>query len=133
MPPGEVDEKWLKGNRNVSIMEILPRLGTNVGRTTRGFLLGHMNKLGIKIITGANITKFDGRTIQYDLDKDTIVIENVDSVILATGVKPNIELHDKVKASNPSFAIFKIGDCKKPRTMLEAIHEGFKAAFKLNA
>ena len=133
MPPGEVDEKWLRGNRNVTIMEILPRLGTNVGRTTRGFLLGHMNKLGMKIITGANITKFEGRTIQYDLDKDTRVIEDVDSVILATGVKSNIELHDEVKASNPSFTIAKIGDCKKPRTMLEAIHEGFKAAFKLDA
>ena len=133
MPPGEVDEKWLKGNRNVILMEILPRLGTNVGLTTRGFLLGHMSKLGIKSIMGANITKFEGRTIQYDLDKDTKVIEDVDSVILATGVKPNIKLHDEVKASNPSFTIAKIGDCKKPRTMMEAIHEGFKAAFKLDA
>lgn len=132
MPSDEVDVKWLKGNRNVTIMEILPRLGTNVGRTTRGFLIGHMNKLGIKIITGANITKFDGRTIQYELDKDTKVIEDIDSVILAAGVKSNIELHDKVKASNPSFKVVKIGDAKKPRTMLEAIHEGYKAAYKLN-
>jgi len=121
MPPGEVDEKWLKGNRNVTILEILPRLGTNVGLTTRG------------TITGANITKFEERTIQYELDKDTKVLEDIDTVILATGVKPNKELHDKVKEANPSFMIAKIGDCKKPRTMMEAIHEGFKAAFKLDA
>ena len=92
-----------------------------------------MNKLGIKTITGANITKFEGNSIQYELDKDIEVLEDVDTVILATGVESNVELHDKVKASNPSFTIAKIGDCKKPRTMMEAIHEGFKAAFKLDA
>jgi len=133
MPRDEVYAKWLKGNRNVTIIEVLPRLGTNVGRTTRGFLIGHMRKLGVNIITSANIKKFDGKTIQYDVGGEIQLLENIDSVILATGVKPNTELFDKIKASDPSFKIFKIGDCKKPRTMMEAIHEGFKTVFKIDS
>ncbi len=132
MPRDEVDLKWLKGNRNVTIIEVLPRIGTNVGRSTRGFLMGYLNKLGINVITSANIEKFDGNTIQYEVGSDTKVLENVDTFILATGVTPNKALHDEIKSSNPKFKIYKIGDCKKPRTMLEAIHEGFKTAYKLD-
>ncbi len=59
-------------------------------------------------------------------------LNDIDTFVLATGVKPNKDLHDKIKDSNPSFKIYKIGDCKKPRTMMEAIHEGFKTAYKLD-
>ncbi|MFX1339830.1 MAG: FAD-dependent oxidoreductase, partial [Promethearchaeota archaeon] len=132
MPREEIYNRWLKGNRNVTLIEMLPKLGLNVGRTTRGFLIGHMMKLGINIITNANITKFEGKIINYDHAGESKTLEGIDTVILATGVKPNTDLHDKVKESNPSFKIFKIGDCKKARTMMEAIHEGFKTAYNLD-
>ncbi len=132
MPRDEIYEKWLKGNRNVTIIEMLPRLGTNVGRTTRGFLIGHMIKMGIKMIKSANITKFEGKTIEFEHAEGNQSLNDIDTFILATGVRANNDLHNKVKESNPSFKIYKIGDCKKPRTMLEAIHEGFKTAYKLD-
>ena len=132
MPRDEVDNKWLRGNRNVTIIEVLPRIGANVGKSTRGFLMGYLNKLGINVITSANIEKFDAKTIQYETGGDLKVLEGIDTFILATGVKPNKTLHDEVKSSNPKFKIYKIGDCKKPRTMLEAIHEGFKTAYNLD-
>ena len=97
----------------------------------KNYLLGYMNKLGINVITSANIEKIDGKTIQYETGGDTKIMEDIDTIILATGVEPKKALHDEVKASNPNFKIYRIGDCKKPRTMLEAIHEGFKTAYKL--
>ena len=132
MPQEEVFSKWIKGNRNVTLIEMLPKLGLNVGRTTRGFLIGHIMKLGIKTITNANIMKFEGKRLEYDHAGQPQTLEGIDTFILATGVTPNTDLHDKVKASNPSFKIYKIGDCKKARTMMEAIHEGFKTAYKLD-
>ena len=89
-------------------------------------------KLGINTITNANITKIEGKRIEFDVAGEPQELDNIDTVILATGVKPNTDLHDKVKASKPSFKIYKIGDCKKARTMMEAIHEGFKTAYKLD-
>ncbi len=132
MPREEIFDRWLKGNRNVTLIEMLPKLGLNVGRTTRGFLIGHIMKLGINVITNANITKFEGNKIEFDHAGEQKILENIDTFILATGVTPNTDLHDKLKASNPSFKIYKIGDCKKARTMMEAIHEGFKTAYKLD-
>jgi len=132
MPQEEIFSRWLKGNRNVTLIEMLPRLGLNVGRTTRGFLIGHIMKLGINIITNANISKFEGKTVEFNHAGEEKTLDNIDTFILATGVKPNTDLHDTIKASNPTFKIYKIGDCKKARTMMEAIHEGFKTAYKLD-
>jgi 2,4-dienoyl-CoA reductase (NADPH2) len=130
IPKDEIFNRWLKGNRNVTLIEMLPKLGLNVGRTTRGFLIGHIMKLGINIITNANITKFEGKTVEFNHAGESKSLDNIDTFILATGVKPNTKLHDKIKASNPFYKIYKIGDCKKARTMMEAIHEVFKTAFK---
>jgi len=46
-------------------------------------------------------------------------------------VKSNTDLYEKVKATNPSYKMFNIGDSKEPRTMMEAIHEGFETAYNL--
>lgn len=132
MPRDEIFAKWIKGNRNVSIIEKLPKLGLNFGRTTRGFMVGHMRKLGINTITNANITKFEKNTVEYQCEGETKSVENIDTFILATGVKSDTDLYDKIRASNPSYKIYKIGDCKEPRTMMEAIHEGFKTAYEID-
>lgn len=136
IPQDEVMKRWLKGNRNVTIIDLLPKLAKNVGRTTRGYLIGIAKKLGISTVMGATIDKFDGKSLEYTLKIDETeehnVLENVDTFVLATGVKSNADLYEKVKASNPSFKIFNIGDSKEPRTMLEAIHEGFQVAYNLD-
>ena len=135
MPREEMIAKWLKGNRNVTIIEKLPKLGVNFGRTTKGFMIGHTRKLGITAITSANILKFDGKTLEYEIEggegkRETL--DDIDTFILATGVTSNRDLFDKVKASNPSYSVYNIGDCKEPRTLMEAIHEGFKTAYELD-
>ena len=67
-----------------------------------------------------------------DKGEETHTIDNIDTFILATGVKSNTDLYEKVKASNPSYKLFNIGDSKEPRTMVEAIHEGFETAYNLD-
>ncbi|MFX1374860.1 MAG: FAD-dependent oxidoreductase [Promethearchaeota archaeon] len=130
----EIFSKWLKGNRNVTIIEALPKLASNVGRTTRGFLIGIAKKLGISTITSAKITQFKKDSIEFTIEgKDKAeYLSGIDTFILATGVKSNTDLYDKVKESNPSYKIYMIGDSKEPRTFMEAIHEGFQTAYNLD-
>ncbi|MFX1454450.1 MAG: FAD-dependent oxidoreductase [Promethearchaeota archaeon] len=137
IPQEEIMKRWLKGNRNVTIIDVLPRLATNVGRTTRGYLIGISKKLQINEILNAEITKFEGKSMEYkikDTEKgeETHTMDDVDTFILATGVESNTDLYEKVEAMNPSFKMFNIGDSKEPRTMMEAIHEGFEVAYNLD-
>ncbi|KKK45878.1 hypothetical protein LCGC14_0875920 [marine sediment metagenome] len=136
IPREEIFSKWLRGNRNVTIIEKLPKIGLNLGRTSRGFMIGHSMKMGIKTITGANITKFEGKTVEFELEGEKNSIDNIDTFILATGVQPNTDLYDSVMASNPSYKIYRVGDCndkkKDKRNMMDAIHEGYQTAYNLD-
>lgn len=132
LPKDELFKRWLKGNRKVTIMDMLPKLGMSIGRTTRGFLIGQLMKLGINSILGVQIKKFEGKTIVFEHENDIKTFSDVDTFILATGVESNDDLFNEVKEANPPYKIFKVGDCKRPRTMMEAIHEGFKTAYKLD-
>ncbi len=132
LPQDEVFKRWLKGNRNVTVMDILPKLGMSIGRTTRGFLIGQLTKLGIDTILDAKITRFEGKTIEFEQNGEKKKLDGIDTVILATGVEPNSDLYEKLKQTNPSYKMYRVGDCKNPRTMMEAIHEGFEAAYGLD-
>lgn len=138
LPREEIFKRWFRGPRKVTIVELLPRIGKSIGKSSRWVMLDEVKNLDIDVITNANIRKFDRNKIEYkitDEDESTSSeiksIEDVDTFILATGVKSNKELYRKLKKSKPGYKIYKIGDCKKPRTMLDAIHEGFRTAFKL--
>ena len=48
----------------------------------------------------------------------------VDNVILATGVKSNRVVFDKVK--NTMSEAYTIGDCAKPGKVIDAIWDGFR-------
>ena len=51
------------------------------------------------------------------------------TVVVATGYKPN---QDLLKTLNGKVdELYKIGDCVRVRTALEAIHEGFEAGLKI--
>jgi len=50
-----------------------------------------------------------------------------DNVVLATGLVPNRGLYDEL-AGTPGLQVYAVGDCVEPRSIFDAIHEGFYAA-----
>lgn len=55
--------------------------------------------------------------------------DGIDSVVLATGYKQNVDLYNKLKGFVPN--LHRIGDCVSPRTAEEAILEGFELGAKI--
>ncbi len=132
IPQDDIMKKWFRGPRKVTILELLPRIGTSIGRSTRWTMLDEIKHLGIDVITNARITKFEGKSVYYTHKDEEKSLDDVDTFILATGVKPNRDLYNKLKEMNLSAKIRRIGDCKKPRTLMEAIHEGYKIAYNID-
>lgn len=132
LPMEEIVKRWEKGPRSVTIMELLPKIASSIGKSSRWVMVGELKKLGVKVMTNVRIKKFEGKTVIYEESGEIKTLDNIDTFILATGVKPNQDLYKKVKAMNPPFKVLRIGDCKKPRTMLESIHEGFKSVYNLD-
>jgi 2,4-dienoyl-CoA reductase-like NADH-dependent reductase (Old Yellow Enzyme family)/thioredoxin reductase len=55
----------------------------------------------------------------------------VDTIVLASGFKPERDLIEELKA-DPNLQVFEAGDCVSPRKIYDAIHEGHFAAKLLN-
>ncbi|MFW9898792.1 MAG: FAD-dependent oxidoreductase [Candidatus Thorarchaeota archaeon] len=116
-----------KGEKRVTVLEKLPKLGSILGRTTKWVLLDKCNNLGISLITGASITEIGENYVNYTdgMGKDQ-VIKDVDTVYYATGVEANDDLFKEIKSLG--IEVQKIGDARKPATVMEAIEKGYKTA-----
>jgi hypothetical protein len=53
-------------------------------------------------------------------------LDKADTVVLAAGMKPNNSLFVSLKGRIAE--LYAIGDCFKPRKMIDAIHEGARVA-----
>ncbi|MHA1642605.1 MAG: oxidoreductase [Promethearchaeota archaeon] len=125
----EVDDalKMLHGSRNkVTVLEKLPKLGSALGRTTKWVLLDKCNALGVKLLTSVDVKEItDDCVIYTDANNNEHSIDNVDYVYYATGVVSNDELYKEVK-NIEGIQVEKVGDARKPETVLEAVSRGYK-------
>jgi len=116
-----------KGNKKVTVLEQLPRCGANLGKTTKWVLLDKCKMLDVNIFTSVSVTEIGKDYITYtDANKTDQRIDNIDAIYYATGVKPNDELYNLLKKSDLTMQIEKVGDARKPATVMEAVERGFK-------
>jgi NADH dehydrogenase FAD-containing subunit len=120
-----------KGNKKVTVLEKLPRLGSAIGKSTKWVLLGKCQKLGVNLITNADITEIGENYVSYQDPKGVDqIINDVDAVYYATGVESNDELYREIKQLK-NIIVEKIGDVKAPATVLEAIERAYKIANRI--
>lgn len=111
-----------RGWKKITVVEMLRKLGQDIGISTRWVILQDLARLGVKTLTNARareITK-EGVFIQRE-DKEEFL--PADSVVLATGAKPVNALFAHLR--NKVKELYIIGDAKAPRRALEAVAEGF--------
>lgn len=117
-----------RGSRQVTILEMLPKIGKDIGQTNRWVFLKELELLGIEAITGAVVKSIGDKGVVYEQGKEQKTLA-AESVVLALGAKPNVEIEEELKSGG--FEYVKIGDVRAPRSILDAVHEGFLAALKL--
>jgi len=117
-----------RGARKVTILEMLPKLGKDLGQTNRWVFLKELDLLGVDIILGTTVKAIADEGVVYERDGKTHALA-VESVVLALGSVPNDEFEADLKASGLDYVM--IGDVKSPRNIIDAVHEGFLAAMEI--
>lgn len=105
----------------VTILEMLESIGSQYEAMTRKLILQNIHSLGVKVMTGCQITGYDGHDLYYRNDGEESSLE-APSVVLATGTAPEDTLFGDLKKAG--MEVHKIGDCLEPRSIKEAIYEG---------
>lgn len=122
-------ELLFKGSKVVTIFEMLPSIGKDIGRSTRWVVKQNLKRYGINIITGAKVISINNGTVIYERDGEKLRLD-FDNVVIAAGSKPVKNISSEIEKAGIPFKA--IGDCLRPAKINDAIHEGFLAALSIN-
>jgi 2,4-dienoyl-CoA reductase (NADPH2) len=117
---------WKK--REITILEMLPKIGEGIGRSTRWNILMELRRLGVKVVTDAKVKEIKENEVIYEVNGEEKSVK-ADTVLLATGVKPNSEIYEVMK--DYFKEVYLIGDAKKPGDALKAVHDGAEVALRI--
>ena len=115
--------------KEVVIIEILQEVATNMEPRGRRLLLERLHELGVQLLTQSSVSRVNERAVFYDQGGMKHRMDMVDTVITAVGSAANNPLVQALKGME--VAIYPIGDCVKPRRILEAVREGFETAYAI--
>lgn len=106
----------------VTIVEMLGKIGAQLESMTRKVLLQRLKSRGVAMFTKTSVKRIeDNGAVVADKEGNETFIE-ADKIIVAIGVRPDNTLYDKIKSRG--YEIHRIGDCLEPRSAKAAIYEG---------
>ena len=110
-----------RGMKKVTVVEMLNRLGQDLGRSTRWTIMQDLWRLSIKTMTHTQAKEITDLGLIVDRAGQEDLIRG-DTVVVATGAKAVNALYKKLQGR--ASEIYLIGDAKTPRKALEAVAEG---------
>ena len=110
--------------KHVTLLEMQPNLAPDASPTCRETLIAEMAKTSdnLDVVLDARCTAITPDHVTYETDGRSISVE-ADDVVLSVGMRPLTELADSFMGAAEGYA--QVGDCIRPRSVEEAIREGY--------
>ncbi|MDF2927356.1 MAG: hypothetical protein K0R57_6270 [Paenibacillaceae bacterium] len=122
----EVAELLVAQGKEVAIVEMQDEVAKELVHTRKLFALEFIARHGLPVYTNTKCMAISEHSITLEQDGKVFELENIDTVVMATGSKSLNALIDTVKESGVPYHV--IGDALAPRKALEAIYEGAQVA-----
>lgn len=123
----ETAEHLVEQGKQVTVIEMLELVGSDIGLTTRWIIMQRLRNAGVKIKTGSKAIEITGRGVSV-LKNGVAEIIEAENVVLAVGLIPNDSLVQRLKDKTIVRAI---GDCVEPNKVAQAVEGGFRAAMEI--
>jgi 2-enoate reductase len=114
-----------QAGKKVTIVEILKRIFQGENRANQQQMLKMLADGNVNVLTSTSVLeiKDGGAIIDHDGKEEEL---EADTIVVAIGLEARSKLHDELKGRVEE--LYAIGDCVKPRKVLDAIWEGFRIA-----
>lgn len=126
----EVADYLLEKGKEVTVLRRGPQMAMNMEPLTRIVLLQRLQSKKAKLIPNIHYKEIteEGIIIRYPDGREELI--RVDTIVIAAGANPNRDLAKKImgKTYDPPY---EVGDCVTPRRIVDAIHEGSRAARRI--
>ncbi len=108
----------------VTVLEMAPQISPAT-MLTNPWLFDELDTLKVDLVTSAAVKEITPTSVIYEKDSQTVVLQNVGMVILATGARSELTLAEELKEKGIECVV--VGDAVQPRKATEAVREGFEA------
>jgi 2,4-dienoyl-CoA reductase-like NADH-dependent reductase (Old Yellow Enzyme family)/thioredoxin reductase len=106
---------------SVTIIEMLPKIGSGMESVTKKVILKKLKKGGAAILTDTRLYRIEDNGVVVVNHDNREKFIDTEKVVIATGTKPDTKLYDRIKPLG--YKIYQIGDCLEPRSAKDAIYE----------
>ncbi len=110
--------------KKVIVMRRGPEMAVNVGPSNRSFLLNRLLEKGVTLLPGIKYREITPAGLSITTAEGEPKTIAADTIVLAAGAVPENKLYETL--AGDTTEIHCIGDCVKPRTIRDAITEGFR-------
>jgi 2,4-dienoyl-CoA reductase-like NADH-dependent reductase (Old Yellow Enzyme family)/thioredoxin reductase len=125
----ETAEFLAQKGKQVTILEMLPRIGADYGPMNRWVVIDRLIAAGIRLETGVKVEGISEKGVKVLRAGLYPEFFEADSVVLAMGMVSNDEAARNLVGKAAS--VLKIGDALKPASVAEAIESGFKISLQI--
>jgi len=123
----EVAHKLLQKGNKIFLIEMLDEIARGMEMIERKLTLKSFETADIQIYTKTKVQEIEDKTLVCEQDGQELKLENVDEIVLATGMKP-YHPFDETELNVP---VHYVGDANKVGKAQDAIRGGFLAAVTL--
>ena len=121
--PEVIDQLIAQGSHRVTVLEMLPKVGKDIGKSTKWIVLGNLKRFGIKVRTKVTVNSIEPGAVNITQDGAEEKVP-ADCVVLATGIKPVNQLAEDLKGLGCEIRV--IGDAAEAGSLLTAIEQGYQ-------
>lgn len=125
----ETAEFLVDRHAHVTVVEMTDHIAHTMSPLKRELLVSRMRDKDIEVITGRTVKIIKGDALVMAKDNCLELLDNMDTFVIAVGYMAEQELDHALYQKK--IRMYKVGDCITPRTMSEAIAEGFLRAFDI--
>jgi 2,4-dienoyl-CoA reductase (NADPH2) len=123
-PPEDLYELASRGTKQVVVLEMIDKVGKDIGRSTRWPMLQDAQRAGIEFRTAARALEITPLAVKIETG-DGVEEIPVDTVVLAAGARAFNPLQEALEKKGVVVRV--VGDARTPAKAFEAVHQGFAA------
>ncbi len=127
--PDRVAKMLSQEMRKVYIVEMLDKIGEDIGKSTRWTMMLDLDRSKVDIRKKTKVLSIEENGIVVEDDKGGTSVIECKNVVVATGYKTDGALADNLEKERIKVSV--IGDAQSPRRAIDAIEDGFKLGWNL--
>jgi 2,4-dienoyl-CoA reductase (NADPH2) len=122
--PQVLREMALRGTKDIVVVEMIDKIGRDIGRSTRWGMVQDLSRFGVRTATGAKALEITETGVLAESPDGTVELP-ADTVVMAAGAVSYNPLQELLRAKEIPFRV--VGDAGQIGRAFDAVHQGAAA------